>query len=207
MSDKHSQWSDSGPIKSKRRKRDCLVYNWPDGFAWRRCGDDDNDDGKGEKDYFRRRNWRLCIMPRPLSSWSIGPPQLHLTSVPPFIDEGTFMKDTRVLFLLLLLFDHVCLSMEIQAQDSFGHTWYLSFFYTSDLRPRNFTLESLLICDKICPATKLCTKFYTLCHILHCIAIFSCSNWKILHLAKYLYTTSGCYGCDKCEMRPTFAIT
>ena len=67
-------------------------------------------------------------MPRPLSSWSIGPPQLHLTSVPPFIDEGTFMKDTRVLFLLLLLFDHVCLSMERQAQDSFGHTWYLSFF-------------------------------------------------------------------------------
>ena len=83
---------------------------------------------KRGKDYFRRRNWRLCIMPRPLSSWSIGPPQLHLTSVPPFIDEGTFMKDTRVLFLLLLLFDHVCLSMEIQAQDSFGHTWYLSFF-------------------------------------------------------------------------------
>ena len=123
-------------------------------------------------------------MPRPLSSWSIGPPQLHLTSVPPFIDEGTFMKDTRMLLLLLLRFDHVCLSMEKQAQDSFGHTWYLSFFTQRNLRPRNFTLESPLICDKICPATKLCTKFYTLCHILHCIAIFSCSNWKILHLAK-----------------------
>ena len=65
-------------------------------------------------------------------------------------------------------------------------TYLISFiFFTQrNLRPRNFTLESLLICDKICPATKLCTKFYTLCHILHCIAIFSCSNWKILHLAK-----------------------
>ena len=58
------------------------------------------------------------------------------------------------------------------------------FFTQRNLRTRNFTLESPLICDKICPATKLCTKFYTLCHILHCIAIFSRSNGKILHLAK-----------------------
>ena len=61
---------------------------------------------------------------------------------------------------------------------------YSVHFTQSNLRPRNFTLESPLTCDKICHATKLCTKFYTLCHILHCRAIFSCSNWKILHLAK-----------------------
>ena len=29
---------------------------------------------------------------------------------------------------------------------------------------------------------------------------FSCSNWKILHLAKFFYTTSGCDSCDKYEV-------
>ena len=33
----------------EKRKRGFVVYNCPDGFAWRRCGDDDNDDGKGER--------------------------------------------------------------------------------------------------------------------------------------------------------------
>ena len=157
-------------------------------------GDDDNDDGKGEKDYFRSRNWRLCIMPRPLSSWSIGPPQLHLTSVPPFIDEGTFMKDTRMLFLLLLRFDQVCLSMEKQAQDSFGHTWYFSFLFTQrNLRPRNVKLESPLICDKICPATKLCTKCYTLCHILQPAFVMVVTNIKCAFGLSFLFFIASLY--------------
>ena len=41
-------------------------------------------------------------------------------------------------------------------------------------------------------ATKLCVKLHTVCK-----AGFSRSNWKSLHFAKFVYTTSCCDGCDK----------
>ena len=38
-------------------------------------------------------------------------------------------------------------------------------------------------------------KFYTVCN-----TVFSRSNWKILHLASFYYTPSGCDGTDKYEV-------
>ena len=42
---------------------------------------------------------------------------------------------------------------------------------------------------------------------MHKFAVFLRSNWKILHLAEIVYTTSGCDGCDKyqvcCDVQTT----
>ena len=60
------------------------------------------------------------------------------------------------------------------------HTSYLSLFlHNRNLRPGNFTLESVEICDKSSLATKqrkltsahsyLCVKLYTVFNIIHCV--------------------------------------
>ena len=66
----------------------------------------------------------------------------------------------------------------------FTHTYtsYLpSCLHSRNLRPRNFTSESVQISDK-----RLCFKYFC--------------NRKILHLAKKLYTPPSCDGCDKYEV-------
>ena len=48
----------------------------------------------------------------------------------------------------------------------------------------------------------LCVKLHTVCkttHFMHAITkqVLLRTNWKILHLTEFVYTTSGCDGCDK----------
>ena len=51
----------------------------------------------------------------------------------------------------------------------------------------------------------LCVKFHAVCkttHFVHAITkqFLLRTNWKILHLTEFFYTTSGCDGCDKYEV-------
>ena len=68
---------------------------------------------------------------------------------------------------------------------SFGyiHIWNWSFFYTTAIWGQEIQLKAHTF------ATKLCVHQF-----------FSRPDWKILHLAKFFYTTSNCDDCDKYQV-------